>query len=287
MKTNNHINITETPRDALQGWYRNIPTELKAAYINSLLVAGFDTIDCGSFVSTKAVPQMADTEDVLSRLQIGKSTARIMVIVGNTQGGNQAVRSKCVDILAFPYSVSETFLQRNLNTTPEKAWQSVVELKDICNQAGKHFRVHLTMAFGNPYGDLWNDDLILKEIDTLSKAGIHNIVLSDTTGAGTPESIERLCSLIMKAHSAIELGVHFHTSDLDWQERVEAAWKAGFRNFESAIGGFGGCPMTGYEMLSNLDTNKLLEYCIKKGIDTGIDKVALEKANKIASTIFI
>ncbi len=271
----------------MQGWDRIIPTDMKAAYINALFGAGFDTIDCGSFVSPKAVPQMADTREVLSKLNYRKSDTRVMVIVGNARGGVQAVGSAGVEILAYPFSVSETFLKRNLNTSPERAWQTVADLRDICRQSGKDMRVYLTMAFGNPYEDPWNDALVLKEIDRLREAGIHNIVLSDTIGAGSPESIERLCEAAMHAHSAIELGVHFHTSDLDWQQRVEAAWRAGFRNFESALGGYGGCPMTGYEMLANLDTHKLVTWCMKKGIETGVSKEALERAREIANTIFV
>lgn len=281
------IKITETPRDAMQGWDRIIPAELKAAYINSLFEAGFDTIDCGSFVSPKAVPQMADTEVVLSKLQKGKSNAHVMVIVGNKRGGDQAVRSEFVNILGYPYSVSEIFLNRNLNTTNIKAWQTVLDLKEMCDQAGKALRVYLTMAFGNPYGDIWSDELVLKEIENLREAGIHNIVLSDTNGTGNPATIKRLCFSIMKDNSMAELGVHFHTSALDWQDKVESAWNAGFRNFESALGGFGGCPMTGYELLANLNTLDLVDWCNRHDIPTGLNEEALRDAQQIASQVFI
>lgn len=285
MKTDK-ILITETPRDAFQGFERFIPTATKAQYINLLLNCGFDTVDVGSFVSSKAVPQMTDTSEVLSLLEPSYSGTKIMVLVGNVHGAKQATSESKVQIIGFPYSVSGTFLQKNLNSTPKMAWQSVLDLQKVCEQSGKELRVYVTMAFGNPYGDEWNDEIVLQEVEKLYNAGIHNLVFSDITGVGTPVNIERLCSLLINSFPETKLGIHLHSKTYDWQPKVEAAWRAGIRNFEGALGGFGGCPMTGYELLGNLDTLRLIDWCEQNQISHNLDGKALHEARLFSTEVF-
>lgn len=287
MNRTENIILTETPRDATQAWPRHIPAGIKAKYINALLKVGFDTLDCGSFVSAKAVPQMADTAEVLSLIEVGNSNTKLMVIVGNTRGGRQAASESKVDILGFPYSVSPTFLKRNLNTTPEEAWKTMLELKTICTDSGRGLRVYVAMAFGNPYGDLCNNELVLAEVEKLCQIGIHDLVFSDITGEGTPESIGRLCADLVESFPELNPGIHLHTSPLDWKLKIEAAWDAGFRRFESALGGYGGCPMTGYELLANLDTLALVNWCEERQIPSGLNFDALKEAQQIATEVFI
>jgi hydroxymethylglutaryl-CoA lyase len=280
------INITETPRDALQGWNQHITSSKKAEYINLLLNCGFETVDAGSFVSPKAVPQMADTAEVISLLETQNSEAKLMVLVGNTRGGTQAAAEDKVNIIGFPYSVSETFLKRNLNTTPEAAWQTILDLKNTCEHSQKELRVYLTMAFGNPYGDIWNDEIVIRAVEKLYAEGIRDLVFSDITGEGTPGNIERLCSELVNSFPEAKLGIHLHTKPEDWQDKVEAAWRGGIRNFESAIGGFGGCPMTGYELLGNLDTFSLVDWCEKNQIACNVNPDALSKVRRMALEVF-
>jgi hydroxymethylglutaryl-CoA lyase len=270
----------------LQGWPVQIPAAKKAEYVNALMKVGFETLDIGSFVSPKAVPQMADTAGVISMVETAKSETKLMVLVGNTRGGIQAAKEGRVDQIGFPFSVSETFLKRNLNTTPEKAWQTIIDLKAISEHSDKLLRVYVTMAFGNPYGDKYNDEIVIKAVEQLYDANIRHFVFSDITGEGTPASIERLSSMLVTSFRGAKIGIHLHTKPGTWKENVEAAWRGGMRNFESAIGGFGGCPMTGYELLGNLDTMKLVEWCTQNQIETKLDYSALHGAKQIANEIF-
>jgi hydroxymethylglutaryl-CoA lyase len=286
MTETNTIILTETARDAMQGLPEYIHTGLKARYINTLLKAGFHTLDCGSFVSPKAVPQMADTAEVIKLIDLNNTSSQIMVLVGNKRGGIIAASESKVHTIAYPYSVSATFLKKNLNTTKVEAWQTILELKEICIQAGKQLRVYLAMAFGNPYGDSANDNSVLKEVERLCAAGIYDQVFSDITGEGTPASIGKLCAEIVTFNPLIQSGIHLHSKPDKWEPKVEAAWNSGIRRFESAVGGFGGCPMTGYELLGNLDTLKLLNWCKKRGIETGIDSDSLAEAEILAGKIF-
>jgi len=286
MKESPAIILTESPRDAMQGWPKPIPAEIKAKYINALLKVGFETVDAGSFVSLKAVPQMADTADVLNLLDMRNINTKLMVIVGNIRGGVAAAAEPKVQTIGFPYSVSGTFLKRNLNTTPDKAWQSILDLKNITDRSQKVLRVYVAMAFGNPYGDDWNDEIVVREIEKLYSEGIRDLVFSDVTGEGTAGNIERLCSEMINSFPEAKLGIHLHTKPDDWKDKVEAAWSAGIRNFEGAIGGYGGCPMSGYELLGNLDTQMLVDWCRQNRIPFSLDERALAKANLLAIEVF-
>lgn len=286
MKKSQTIIITETPRDAMQGFRRNIPTEEKVKYFNQLLKCGFDTLDVGSFVSPRDVPQMADTAEVLSLLDTGLTKSKLMVIVGNSRGGILAANESKVHTIGFPYSVSKTFLKRNLNTTPEAAWQTVLDLKTLCDLSQKELRVYITMAFGNPYGDEWNDEIVLREVEKLYAEGICDLVFSDVTGEGTPRIIERICSELINPFPGATMGIHLHTNPTDWQEKVEAAWKGGMRNFETALGGFGGCPMTGFELLANLDTANLADWCKKNQISSNLNEAEFKAAKRMVLEVF-
>lgn len=281
-----HIHITETPRDAMQAWPVTIPSLVKAKYIDALLKVGFETVDAGSFVSPKAVPQMADTTDVLKLLDTDNTSSKLMVIVGNTRGGLAAASESKVRIMGFPYSVSGTFLKRNLNTSPEKAWQTIMDIKSTCEQSMKELRVYVTLAFGNPYGDKWNDEIVAREVEKLYAGGIRDLVFSDTTGEGVPEDIERLCSEMIRSFPDVKLGIHLHTKPEDWRDKVEAAWRGGVRYFEGAQGGFGGCPMTGYELIGNLDTQMLVDWCGKNNIPHNLNTEALYNVKQLALEVF-
>ena len=286
MEKTENIHITETPRDAMQSWPVPIATASKATYINALLKVGFETVDAGSFVSPKAVPQMADTADVLKLLDTDDSNSKLMVIVGNKRGGLAAASESKVQTMGFPYSVSGTFLKRNLNSTPEEAWQTSIDLKGICERANKNLRIYLTLAFGNPYGDEWNDEIVFQEVEKLYSEGIRDLVLSDTTGEGKPGDIERLCSEMIVEFPEIKLGIHLHTKPDDWQDKVEAAWRGGVRYFEGAQGGFGGCPMTGYELIGNLDTLALIDWCRQNNIIHNLNTEALSNVKQLALEVF-
>lgn len=286
MKETPTILLTETPRDAMQGFRRNIPTAQKAEYINQLLKCGFDSLDCGSFVSAKAVPQMVDTAEVISLLNTDDSITKPMVLVGNIRGGKQAAAENKIHTIAFPYSVSGTFLKRNLNTTPEAAMQTALELIRLCDISLKELRIYVTMAFGNPYGDDWNDEMVISEVEKLYAEGVRHFVFSDITGEGTSGNIERLSSELINSFQGATMGIHLHTKSDNWEEKVEAAWRGGMRNFDSAVGGFGGCPMTGYELLGNLDTIHLVDWCSRQGIETGLNKIQFRSAINIAGEVF-
>lgn len=287
INSTDHIHITETPRDAMQAWPVPIPTLVKAKYINALLKVGFETVDVGSFVSPKAVPQMADTSDVLKLLDANDTISKLMVIVGNSRGGIVAASEPKVKIMGFPYSVSSTFLKRNLNTSSEIAWETIKEIKTICEQSKKELRVYLTLAFGNPYGDKWNDEIVAREVEKLYAGGIRDLVFSDTTGEGIPEDIERLCSETVRSFPDVKLGIHLHTKPDDWHDKVEAAWKGGIRYFEGAMGGFGGCPMTGYELVANLDTQLLVDWCGQNNIPHNLNIASLTGLKQLAMEVFI
>jgi hydroxymethylglutaryl-CoA lyase len=280
------IHITETPRDAMQAWPVHIPAEQKARYINKLLNCGFDNVDCGSFVSPKAIPQMADTKEVISLLEPLNDETKIMVLVGNLRGGLQASAESKVNTIAFPYSVSATFLKKNLNTTPEAAWETILDLKGVCAKSGKELRVYLTMAFGNPYGDDINDEIVKQDVEKFYNEGIRDLVFSDITGHAVPGNVERLCSELIQSFHGANFGIHLHAKPNDWQDKIEAAWRAGIRNFESVLGGFGGCPMTGYELLGNLDTQNLVDWCKQNHISHNLNESALNEAKLIINEVF-
>jgi len=282
---NDLVKVIECPRDAMQGIKQFIPTEKKVQYIQSLLRVGFDTIDFGSFVSPKAIPQMLDTAEVLAQLDLSKTKSKLLAIVANLRGAQDACQHPEIDYLGYPFSISENFQMRNTHKTIA---QSVDLLNDILNtadQANKKVVVYISMGFGNPYGDPWNVEIVGEWTEKLSKMGVEILSLSDTVGTSNPENIDYLFSNLIPKYQNIEFGAHLHTTPSTWFEKVDAAYNAGCRRFDGAIQGFGGCPMAKDELTGNMPTEKVLSYLTtKKAHD--LNAMSFESAYNEASKIF-
>lgn len=280
------MKLIECPRDAMQGIHEFIPTEKKVAYINSLLKVGFDTIDFGSFVSPKAIPQMRDTAQVLEQLDLTTTKSKLLAIIANVRGAQDAVEFEEISYLGFPFSISETFQQRNTNASIAESLVRVEEIQDLCIRNKKQLVVYISMAFGNPYGDEWSSDVAIAWTKRLAKLGIKIIALSDTIGVSNPENISFLFSKLVPEFPGIEIGAHLHTTPDTWEEKVHAAYISGCRRFDSAIKGFGGCPMAADKLTGNMPTENLLSYFNKKNISTGIDSKAFEESMLLAGSTF-
>jgi len=279
------VKIIECPRDAMQGIKQFIPTEQKVQFIQSLLRVGFDTIDFGSFVSPKAIPQMVDTAEVLSQLDLSKTTSKLLAIVANLRGAEDACKHPEIDYLGYPFSISENFQMRNTHKTIA---QSVLILEDILNIADKTNKevvAYLSMGFGNPYGDPWNVNIVGEWTERLNKMGVKILSLSDTIGSSDPEIIEYLYSNLIPQYPDIEFGAHLHTTPSSWFEKIDAAYKSGCRRFDGAIQGFGGCPMATDELTGNMPTEKMLSYfTTNKAHD--LNALSFESAYNEATKIF-
>jgi hydroxymethylglutaryl-CoA lyase len=280
------IELVETPRDAMQGLKPFIPTKYKAAYINALLNVGFDIIDFGSFVSPKAIPQLADTAEVLEMLDLSHSRSKLLAIVANARGANDGARFEKISYLGYPHSISNTFLQKNINSSLEKSRNTMKDIMDICLKYNKILTVYLSMGFGNPYGEEWRVEQLEKESAILQEIGVSRIVLSDTVGVGTPERISLAFENLVPAFPDIQFGLHLHTTLEDWCKKLDAAFDHGCRSFEGVLNGIGGCPMAGYELVGNIRTGLLLQYLRKHKVDTQIDKEAFENAITKSITTF-
>lgn len=254
------VKLIECPRDAMQGLHDFIPTEKKAAYINSLLEVGFDTIDFGSFVSPKAIPQLRDTAEVLSKLDLSKTKSQLLAIVANFRGAEDACRFDQIKYLGFPFSVSQEFQKRNTNSTIEESLLRVSEIQDLCSKKNKELVIYISMGFGNPYGETWNADIVIGWVKQLSRLGIKIMALSDTVGVSNPENITHLFTHLIPEFPAIEFGAHLHSHPLNWEEKVNAAYNSGCRRFDSAMKGIGGCPMAEDELVGNLATENIVSY---------------------------
>lgn len=279
---NGYIRITEAPRDAMQGLPHMIPAEKKARLINAILKVGFDIVDFGSFVSPKAIPQLSDTAEVIRLLDLNGTSSKLMAIVGNTKGALQAAQFDEITYIGFPYSFSPTFLRLNINSTPEKALYTVEELKNICLKHKKKLLVYLSMAFGNPYGDPWHIDLILEHAAILQTLEVDTIALSDIIGVADGMLIEKVFRKLFSEVPHQDIGLHLHTRAHHWYEKVDAAYRAGCRRFDGVMSGLGGCPMAGYELVGNLNTAHLVEYCQKNNIPLQIDLNAFQEAMELA-----
>jgi len=251
-----------------------------------LLKVGFDAIDVGSFVSEKAVPQMADTAEVIRNLDLSSTKSKIMVLVGNEKGAITAAGFEQIDQLIYPFSISETFLKKNINADFKKAENDLDDIVNICNKHHKELVVYLTMGFGNPYGDSWSLEIIHQWIEKLIAKGVKIIPLSDITGESTPQKIKEVYTSIIPAYPDVEFGFHLHSSKDTWFEKVDAAYNSGVERFDTVIGGMGGCPMTGYELLSNLNTNNLYSYFEDKNIETQINKDQFELCSNMINNLF-
>ena len=281
-----NIKIIECPRDAMQGIKTFIPTEQKVQYIQSLLRCGFDTIDFGSFVSPKAIPQMADTAEVLSRLDLSKTRSKLLAIVANTRGAQDASQHPEIQYLGYPFSISENFQMRNTHKTIAESVETLQEILDIAGKSGKEVVAYLSMGFGNPYGDPWDVEIVGEWTEKLSGMGVKILSLSDTIGSSTPDVIEYLFSNLIPKYPEIEFGAHLHTTPTKWFEKVDAAYRSGCKRFDGAIQGFGGCPMAKDELTGNMPTEKLLSYFTSKKDDTNVKMMSFEASHNEATKIF-
>ena len=280
------IKIIECPRDAMQGIKQFIPTEIKASYINLLLQVGFDTIDFGSFVSPKAIPQMRDTAEVLSQLNLDISRSKLLAIVANVRGANDASQFEEIDYLGYPFSISENFQMRNTSKTIAESIVILEKILNIAVKTKKEVVAYLSMGFGNPYGDPWNVDIVANWTEKLSKMGVKILSLSDTIGSSTPDIIDYLFSNLIPLYPQIEFGAHLHTTPTAWYEKVHAAYTAGCNRFDGAIKGYGGCPMATDELTGNMPTEKLLEYFNGLKIELQLNQDNFQKAYEQASNVF-
>jgi hydroxymethylglutaryl-CoA lyase len=276
------IKITEAPRDAMQGIKQFIPTDEKAALINALLKVGFDIIDFGSFVSPKAIPQLSDTAEVIGKLDMSSTNSKLMAIVGNTKGAQQAAAFDEITYIGFPFSFSETFLKLNINASVEQARKTSDDIHELCRQKGKKPLVYISMAFGNPYGDPWSIDLILQWARYFADQEMEIIALSDIIGIADGGMVGRVFEELYDEIDDMDFGLHLHTTGANWYDKIDAAYQQGCRRFDGVMSGLGGCPMAGYELVGNLNTRHLLEYCDKNNIPLNIDRQAFEMAYRQA-----
>lgn len=281
------IKIIECPRDAMQGWPAMIPTEKKVAYINQLLKVGFDTIDFASFVSHSIVPQMADSAQVAERIRHSPDDSRLLAIVLNRRGAEDALLHEKIHYLGFPLSVSETFQNRNANSTIKKSTEDLKYIVELCKERRKEVVVYLSMAFGNPYGDAYNKKIVAEAAETVSKIGVQIISLADTVGLATAPEVEKLVGEIMKSFPEREIGVHLHSTPENWKDKLTAAYEQGCTRFDGAINGFGGCPMAEDELVGNMNTGQIVRFFMEKGLTTEINMKELRTAELMATEIFI
>lgn len=280
------VKIIECPRDAMQGIKAFIPTEEKAKYIQALLGCGFDTIDFGSFVSPKAIPQMVNTAEVLSQLDLSKTTSKLLAIVANVRGAQNASLHEEIQYLGYPFSISENFQMRNTHKTIEQSVETLKEILQIANANNKEVVTYISMGFGNPYGDPWNVEIVGEWTEKLAEMGARILSLSDTVGTSTPENITYLFSNLIPKYPEIEFGAHLHTTPTKWYEKVNAAYKSGCRRFDGAVQGFGGCPMAKDELTGNMPTEKMLSYFTSEKVNTNVNWMTFEAAFNKATELF-
>ncbi len=283
---NKSVKIIECPRDAMQGIKTFIPTERKVAYLQALLRVGFDTIDFGSFVSPKAIPQMVDTAEVLAQLDLSQTKSKLLAIIANTQGAQLASQHAEIQYLGFPFSISENFQMRNTHKTIAESLITLDEILNIADKSNKEVVTYISMGFGNPYGDSWNVEIVGEWTEKLSKMGAKILSLSDTVGSSTPEVISYLFDNLIPKYPKIEFGAHLHTTPEKWFEKIEAAYQSGCRRFDGAIQGFGGCPMAKDDLTGNMPTEKMLSYFTQQKAGTQTSPMSFESAYNVASRLF-
>lgn len=281
------IKLIECPRDAMQGWAHFIPTEKKIVYINALLKVGFDTIDFGSFVSPKAIPQMADTKQVIGNLELGGSSSKLLAIIANERGAQDAVVHDEITYLGFPFSVSETFQKRNTNSGIEESLGRVEEIQNLCIKNKKQLVVYISMGFGNPYGDVYNEEIVFTWVNKLVSMDIKIISLADTVGLATAAQVKSVTKYLVDSLPGTEIGVHLHSTAVNWKEKVDAALAAGCKRFDGALKGIGGCPMADDELVGNMDTELMIPYFKEMNLLNNLDMDALSACSKMASAVFI
>jgi len=280
------VKIIECPRDAMQGIRTFIPTEEKVEYLQALLNCGFHTLDFGSFVSPRAIPQMADTARVLEGLDLSKTKTKLLAIVANVRGARDASQFEAIDYMGYPFSISENFQMRNTHKTISQSIEILKAILDLGHKTNKEVVTYISMGFGNPYGDPWNVDIVGEWTERLAGMGVKILSLSDTVGSSTPEVIRQLFGVLIPRHPDIEFGAHLHTTPSTWHEKVDAAFHGGCRRFDGAIQGFGGCPMAKDELTGNMPTEKMLSYFTTNKVDTGVNWMAFEAAYNKAKSLF-
>lgn len=281
------IKLIECPRDAMQGWKHFIPTEKKIEYINALLRVGFDTIDFGSFVSPKAIPQMADTADVIKGLDSSSAKSKLLAIVANTRGAHDAVQFDEIDYLGFPFSISPTFQMRNTNSTIEASLERVEEIQNLCKKNSKQLVIYISMGFGNPYGDDYNEEIVMQWVDKMVSMDIQIISMADTVGLAPAEQVSSIIKTLIPKYPLTEIGVHLHSTAANWKQKTDAALEAGCYRFDGALKGIGGCPMADDELVGNMNTELMLPYFQQLSRIKNIDMDALSDCSRLASEIFI
>lgn len=286
LKPHSPLQLIECPRDAMQGWKQWIPTPQKINYLNALLQVGFDTLDMGSFVSPKAIPQMADTAEVLKGLQVQSTDTKLLVIVANLRGAQEAMAQDSITYLGFPFSISLTFQQRNANSNLLQSLDTVAQIQQLCLQHQKQLVVYISMAFGNPNGDAYNEDIVLFWTKRIAELGVQIISMADTVGLATPQQVGSVVQLVTAACPDVRIGVHLHSTAIDWKVKVDAALAAGCRRFDGALKGIGGCPMAANDLVGNIDTELLIPYFKSLQLLDGIDEDALKESSRLANEIF-
>ncbi len=271
------IKVIETPRDGFQGIPLFIPTVIKTDYINQLFKAGFETVEVGSFVSAKVIPQMKDTAEVLARLELKDTSSKVMTLAANIKGGLEAVNYDIIDQLYFPFALSETFQRKNINSNFDKSKQMVSKMKELAEENNKELIVVLSMGFGNPYGDPWSVNMLVDISGYFYDQGFRVIPIADVIGVAGPDLIHDVYSTLIPAFPDVEFGIHLHTIPHEYYDKVDAAYSAGVRRFDTVLGGIGGCPMTDHDLIGNLNTLSLVEYCEKNGIEHGLDAILLRE----------
>jgi len=281
------IKLIECPRDAMQGWPHFIPTQKKIEYINALLKVGYDTIDFGSFVSPKAIPQMADTKEVIRNLKLGIEGTKLLAIIANERGAQDAVVFEEINYLGFPFSVSETFQKRNTNSSIAESLVRVEEIQNLCVKNKKELVVYISMGFGNPYGDVYNEEIVFDWVNKLVDMDIKIISLADTVGLASKEQVYSITKYLIDSLPETEIGVHLHSTPTNWKEKIDAALQAGCKRFDGALKGIGGCPMADDELVGNMDTELMIPYFQEKNLLNNLNINALAECSKLASVIFI
>ena len=284
---NSAIKLIECPRDAMQGWRHYIPTERKIKYIKALLKVGFDTIDFGSFVSPKVIPQMADTAEVLKGLQVDPLKTKLLAIVANERGAQEAVIYDEITYLGFPFSISPSFQQRNTNSSIGQSLQRVEAIQNLCIKNQKQLVIYISMGFGNIYGDDYNEAIVLHWIDKMVAMGVEIISIADTVGIATPQQVTSILSAVVPAYPDTEIGVHLHSTAINWKDKIDAALQAGCYRFDGALKGIGGCPMAGDELVGNMDTELMIPYFTGLHLLDNLNENALQECSRLANEIFI
>jgi hydroxymethylglutaryl-CoA lyase len=281
------LKLVECPRDAMQGWPHLIDTNKKIQYINALLKVGFDTIDFGSFVSPKAIPQMADTAAVPRGLDMQQSHSKLLAIIANLRGAEEAVVFDEITFLGFPFSISETFQQRNANSSIAQSMERVQDIQELCIKTNKQLVIYMSMGFGNPYGDAYNEAILLHWVEQIAALDVKIISLADTVGLATPDQVHSAVKTLIPAYPDVEIGVHLHAAPHTWEAKLAAAFEAGCKRFDGALKGIGGCPMAGDDLVGNMDTELMIPYFQKKGLLQDLNMDALAVCSKMAAGIFV